>query len=255
MTRVRSIPRCSLVAAIVASMLAVAGLGQLHGQTAAAAGHRIAVFGSSVANGTGDDLGREGYTGRLRELLAPRGWEVLNQSRPGDNTRTMAPRFAPDGEPDPKVRYLLPVNPNYVLLGLSLGNEGIQNGATKEEKDVIYHQFVVLHAQRLHLDGLRIHAPDEPVDQRVGCAERQLSRRRGRWDGKVGEGLLARLAASERGGTRGTGDDVRADTVRRDRAGEAVAGLRGHTRQRRGQNERCPARSGRVCARRSRSQN
>ena len=53
----------------------------------------------------------------------------------------MAPRFAPDGDPDPKVRYLLPVNPNYVLLGLSLGNEGIQNGATKEEKDVIYHQF------------------------------------------------------------------------------------------------------------------
>ena len=99
------------------------------------------MFGSSVANGTGDDLGREGYTGRLRELLAPRGWEVLNQSRGGDNTKTMAPRFAPDGAPDPRVRYLTTVHPGYALLGLSLGNEGIQNGTTKAEKDAIYNQF------------------------------------------------------------------------------------------------------------------
>jgi hypothetical protein len=137
MKRVDSLPRLLIVAAI----LAVAGLVQVHGQKPAGEGHRIAVFGSSVANGTGDDLGKEGYTGRLRELLAPRGWEVLNQSRGGDNTKTMLPRFAPEGTPDPKVRYLLPVSPNYVLLGLSLGNEGIQNGTTKEEKDVIYHQF------------------------------------------------------------------------------------------------------------------
>jgi hypothetical protein len=53
----------------------------------------------------------------------------------------MAPRFAPVGDPDPKVRYLLPVNPGYVLLGLSLGNEGIQNGTTTAEKDAIYAQF------------------------------------------------------------------------------------------------------------------
>jgi len=137
MKRVQRLPEWLIVAAIIA----VAGLVQVNGQKAAAAGHRIAVFGSSVANGTGDDLGQEGYTGRLRELLAPRGWEVLNQSRGGDNTKTMLPRFAPEGAPDPKVRYLLPVNPDFVLLGLSLGNEGIQNGTTKEEKDVIYHQF------------------------------------------------------------------------------------------------------------------
>src|SRR5205823_10160140 len=107
----------------------------------APAPRRIAACGSSVANGTGDDTGREGYTGRLREMLAPRGWEVLNQSRGGDNTRTMAPRFAPEGVPDPKIRYLLTVNPGYALLGLSLGNEGIQNGTTKAEKDAIYSQF------------------------------------------------------------------------------------------------------------------
>ena len=36
-------------------------------QKPAAPPRRIAVFGSSVANGTGDDLGQEGYTGRLRD--------------------------------------------------------------------------------------------------------------------------------------------------------------------------------------------
>jgi lysophospholipase L1-like esterase len=102
---------------------------------------RVAVFGSSVANGTGDELRKEGYTGRLRELLTPRGWEVLNQSRGGDNTRTMARRFAPDGAPQANTRYLLPVNPGYVVLGLSLGNEGIVNARTTDEKDGIFTQF------------------------------------------------------------------------------------------------------------------
>ena len=94
-----------------------------------------------MANGTGDELAKEGYTGRLRELLAPRGWEVLNQSRGGDNTIRMAPRFAPAGAPEPNVRYLLPVNPAYVLLGLSLGNEGIRDAATRADKDAIFDQF------------------------------------------------------------------------------------------------------------------
>src|SRR5438034_10293781 len=128
--RVRSLPKFSLIA-----IVAVAGLAGLQGQRPAAAPRRIAVFGSSVANGTGDDQGKEGYTGRLRELLAPRGWEVLKQSRGGDNTKTMAPRFAPEGAADPRVRYLLPVNLRYVLIGLSLGNERHQHGATPAAQD------------------------------------------------------------------------------------------------------------------------
>ena len=120
---------------------AVASLAIAQAQNGAPKPRRIAVFGSSVANGTGDELAIEGYTGRLRELLAPRGWEVLNQSRGGDNTIRMAPRFAPEGAPQPNVRYLLPVNPTYVLLGLSLGNEGIRNAATRAEKDAIFDQF------------------------------------------------------------------------------------------------------------------
>src|SRR4249920_4123312 len=137
MTRLRD----TAIRSLLAIMFAVTAIVLVTGQKPGAPARRIAVFGSSVANGTGDDIGHEGYTGRLRELLAPRGWEVLNQSRGGDNTKTMAPRFAPIGEPDPKVRYLLTVNPGYALLGLSLGNEGIQNGTTKAEKDAIFNQF------------------------------------------------------------------------------------------------------------------
>lgn len=136
MKPLRAARAISLWLVVCAASLAVA-----HGQNAGAKPRRIAVFGSSVANGTGDELAKEGYTGRLRELLAPRGWEVLNQSRGGDNTVTMAPRFAPEGAPQPNVRYLLPVNPSYVLLSLSLGNEGIRNGTTRAEKDAIFKQF------------------------------------------------------------------------------------------------------------------
>src|SRR5262245_54605461 len=128
--------RCGVITALLLAVLAAQYVAAQPPRP-----RRVAVFGSSVANGTGDELRKEGYTGRLRELLAPRGWEVLNQSRGGDNTRTMAPRFAPDTAPQPNTRYLLPVNPGYVVLALSLGNEGIVNAKTTDDKDVIYNQF------------------------------------------------------------------------------------------------------------------
>jgi hypothetical protein len=53
----------------------------------------------------------------------------------------MAPRFAPEGAPQPNVRYLLTANPSYVIIGLSLGNEGISTGKTRSEKDAIFEQF------------------------------------------------------------------------------------------------------------------
>ena len=125
-------------AALLAA-LALAAL--LPAQTSVPQSRRIAIFGSSVASGTGDETGTEGYAGRLRTMLVPRGWEVLNQSRGGDSTLTAAPRFAPVGEPQPNTKYLLPVNPAYVLIGLSLGNEGIKNQSDTAGRDMIYKQF------------------------------------------------------------------------------------------------------------------
>jgi lysophospholipase L1-like esterase len=102
---------------------------------------RIAIFGSSVANGTGDESGQEGYTGLLRGLLEPRGWEVVNRSRSGDNTKTLMSRFAPNSESEPGTRFLLPVHPGYVVIGLSLGNEGIRGAEGSSAKDAIFEQF------------------------------------------------------------------------------------------------------------------
>ena len=118
-----------------------AGLCDLRSQGANPRPRRIAVFGSSVANGTGDEFRKEGYTGLLRELLAPMGWEVLNQSRGGDTTKSLATRWAPEGDPAPNTRYLLPVKPSYVVIGLSLANEGILEARTKQEKDAVFTQY------------------------------------------------------------------------------------------------------------------
>jgi lysophospholipase L1-like esterase len=77
-------------------------------------GRRIAVWGSSVANGVGDEFGQGGYAGRLEKLLEQRGWEVFNQSRNGDNTTTIAPRFDPGDSPQPDIEYLTAVDPDYL---------------------------------------------------------------------------------------------------------------------------------------------
>ena len=104
-----------------------------------------------MPNGTGDESEQGGYTGRLRELIGPRGWEVLNQSRGGDNTITITPRFEPEGVPDADTRYLTTVDPGYVVIALSLGNEGIKRCApgqeprgcspSREAADAVYQQF------------------------------------------------------------------------------------------------------------------
>ena len=122
-------------------VLAIVGLMQVPGYGQAPRPRRIAGFGSSVAFGTGDEYGKEGYTGLLRAMLAPKGWEVLNQSRGGDTTKLLATRWAPEGTPDSRTRYLLPVSPSYVIIGLSLANEGIFEARTKEEKDAVFQQY------------------------------------------------------------------------------------------------------------------
>lgn len=93
--------------------------------TAAEAAPRVVIWGSSVAQGIGDESMSGGYSGRLQRLLEPRGWMVVDRSRPGDNTTTIASRFEPAEPRDSAIRYLTDAAPDYVVIGLSLGNEGI----------------------------------------------------------------------------------------------------------------------------------
>ncbi len=104
----------------------------------------IAGFGSSVCHGSGDHLGQGGYIGRLQELLQVRGWTVVDVSRGGDNTITINDRWEiTDKKPLRTVQqgfHILPHKPGYVIIGLSLANEGIRkDDAAAREK--IFQQF------------------------------------------------------------------------------------------------------------------
>jgi len=107
---------------------------------------RIASFGSSVCSGTGDMTNNGGYIGQLKKLMEAKGWEVVSVSRGGDNTGTIQERFDKDENirtsnkeirPD---QYLVQAKPNFVIIGLSLANEGILN-EKKEISDSAYNRF------------------------------------------------------------------------------------------------------------------
>ena len=107
--------RWSIRVRLIVALLVIGGALQAIGYAQSPRPRRIAGFGSSVANGTGDEYNKEGYTGMLREMFAAKGWEVVNVSRGGDMTKTLATRWSPVGTPDPRTRYLTPVNPGYVV--------------------------------------------------------------------------------------------------------------------------------------------
>jgi lysophospholipase L1-like esterase len=86
---------------------------------------KIVFFGSSVPFGQGATA-KYGYVARYAALLAQRtaagqgaAWTVANISVPGDNTTKVAARWQRD---------LVPQRGRYVVLALSLGNEGIHGG-------------------------------------------------------------------------------------------------------------------------------
>jgi lysophospholipase L1-like esterase len=105
---------------------------------------KIAAFGSSVCNGSGDNLNKGGYIGRFKNLMKKYGWEVVNVSRPGDNTTTINERWQKTKKiPSKPVRddqYLLDQKPSYVIIGLSLNNEGIRK-VPEEKQDSIIDKF------------------------------------------------------------------------------------------------------------------
>lgn len=102
---------------------------------------KIAIFGSSVAKGSGDTTGTGGYAGLIKTMLEQRGWTVVNVSRGGDNTVKILPRFEKE---------LLPEKPDYVIIGLSLGNEGISS-FSKLNRERVYERF---RSGMLHLINL-----------------------------------------------------------------------------------------------------
>ena len=110
---------------------------------------KIVFFGSSVPFGQGATA-KYGYPARYAALLAQRAasgqgaaWTVANISVPGDNTLKVAARWPRD---------LRPQHGRYVVLALSLGNEGIHGGGQR-----VFEQFKTNLAQlvqRARAEGL-----------------------------------------------------------------------------------------------------
>lgn len=128
---------CLLLSLIVISLAVPASLNAQKG--------KIAFFGSSVANGSGDTTGAGGYAGIVGALLEKRGWSVVNLSKGGDNTTKILPRFEVQ---------LLPEKPDYVIIGLSLGNEGIATSSElNRNRNFEKYRSGMLHLIRLCRDN------------------------------------------------------------------------------------------------------
>jgi len=127
------------LAVMVLFISAGLGLALPAGRTA---GHRvfpidrekvIAVMGSSVAAGwvtsreKNQDM-QNGYAFRLARWLAPRGFQVVNISVPGDTTQKVLNRLEKD---------LFPLEPDFVVIALSLENEGIRGLGGKDPDQVL----------------------------------------------------------------------------------------------------------------------
>ncbi len=107
---------------------------------------RLCGFGSSVCNGQGDEISNGGYMGRLKSRLEEKGWVVMNASRGGDNTIKIQERWDTSSPKRSNItikpnEYLLPNQPKYVLVGLSLNNEGIRRAKGDEGKAAIVSQW------------------------------------------------------------------------------------------------------------------
>ena len=94
----------------------------------------IAVIGSSVAAGWVTSYKEQydfknGWAYRLGRLLEPRGYDLVNVSVPGDTTEGVLKRLEKD---------LFILDPDYVVIGLSLGNEGIQEKNPEEVRDQFF---------------------------------------------------------------------------------------------------------------------
>jgi len=91
----------------------------------------VAFLGSSVCKNVGDEEGL-GYAGRFGQRMDTCKWNYVNVSRGGVNTIRTTPMLKDS---------LYPKNPDYVVLGLSLSNEGIGKPLTEEGRFRIVERF------------------------------------------------------------------------------------------------------------------
>jgi lysophospholipase L1-like esterase len=89
---------------------------------------KVVVFGSSVAFGTGA-TSNQGWAYMLGQALTSQGWTYTNASVGGNNTVDLINRFYTD---------LVPLQPDVVIIGLSLANEGILG----TNKQAIFNQYI-----------------------------------------------------------------------------------------------------------------
>lgn len=96
----------------------------------------LLVYGSSVALGYGTGVSSFtngsyllGYAGWLTTQLEPTGWFTTNKSVGGNSTTSALARFQTDA---------VPIDPDLILIGLSLGNEGL---ATSPDSDAAYESY------------------------------------------------------------------------------------------------------------------
>lgn len=94
---------------------------------------KIVVLGSSVAAGWVTNYAEQydfknGYAYRLERYLSDKGFTIINKSIPGNNTKDALNRFKED---------VLPENPDYLFIGLSMSNEGLET----EDPDSVYQSF------------------------------------------------------------------------------------------------------------------
>jgi len=95
---------------------------------------KIVILGSSVAAGWVTSYQEKydmqnGYAYRLARLMEPNGWEVVNISIPGFDTKSTVERFDND---------VLPLEPGYVLIGLSMSNEGLETA----DPDTVFDSYL-----------------------------------------------------------------------------------------------------------------
>lgn len=91
---------------------------------------RIVFFGSSVCKNVGDEEGL-GYAGRFARRLDTLKWQYVNVSKGGDNTIKITRRL--------DSLYLQ--HPAFVVVGLSLSNEGFTKPLTEEGRYRIFERF------------------------------------------------------------------------------------------------------------------